>query len=92
MATSKASVNRFATVSLTVVAWLIVSILYAFLYVVSILTSPVGGDAYAMTWQFQLLMFSIFRLPWLVMALPIIIILEFVAFEIWIQPRVVETR
>ena len=84
--------NRLAIVSLTVVVWLIASILYAGWYVVSILTSPEGGDAYAMNWQFQLAMFSIFRLPWLVMALPIIIVLALVAFEIWIQPKVLQVK
>ena len=87
-----ASLNRLAIIALTVVVWLIVSILYAFWYVVSVLASPEGGDAYAMNWQFQLLMFSIFRLPWVVMALPIIIIVALVAFEIWIQPKVLQVK
>lgn len=58
----------------TVLLWLLGSGLYAFYYVVSILNSPEPYDAYAMNWQFQLLMFSIFRLPFLVIALPFLLI------------------
>ena len=57
-----------------VVLWQIGVGLYAFYYVVSILNSPEPFDTYAMNWQFQLLMFSIFRLPFLVMALPLLIV------------------
>jgi len=51
--------------------WLVFSSLYALYYVVSNLAEPT--DAYAMTWDFQLLMFAIFRLPYLVLILFVLI-------------------
>ena len=48
--------------------------LYAYYYIVTILNSPEPYDAYARNWQFQLLAFSLVRLPFLVMALPLLII------------------
>ena len=75
---------------LTVLLWLLGSSLYAFYYIVSILNSPEPYDAYAMNWQFQLLMFSIFRLPFLVIALPLLIIGALTLFEIRRGPHVEE--
>jgi hypothetical protein len=43
--------------------------LYAYYYVVTILALPEEYDAYARSWKFQLLMFSLFRLPYLVLIL-----------------------
>jgi hypothetical protein len=51
--------------------WFVLSSLYAVYYVVSNLATP--GDAYAMTWDFQLLMFFIFRVPFLVLILLVLI-------------------
>ena len=56
-----------------VVGWLIVTMLYAYYYVVSILAVRDGYDAYAMNWRFQLLAFSLFRLPYMVLILTILI-------------------
>jgi len=56
-----------------VLGWLVISSLYAYYYVASILASPEQYDAYAMNWQFQLLMFSLFRLPWLVLILAVLV-------------------
>jgi hypothetical protein len=56
-----------------VLGWLIISSLYAYYYVVSILASPEKYDAYAMNWRFQLLMFSLFRLPWLLLGLVVLV-------------------
>jgi hypothetical protein len=53
--------------------WLIVSSLYAYYYVVSILALPYEYDAYARNWKFQLLMFSLFRLPFMVLILVVLI-------------------
>jgi hypothetical protein len=58
---------------LVVLIWLITSTAYAYYYVVTILGLPEEYDAYARNWQFQLLMFSLFRLPWLVLALAVLI-------------------
>jgi hypothetical protein len=60
-------------ISLVVLIWLIASAVYAYYYVVTILALPEEYDAYARNWQFQLLMFSLFRLPWLVLALAVLI-------------------
>ena len=60
-------------ISLVVLIWLIASTGYAYYYVVTILALPEEYDAYARNWQFQLLMFSLFRLPWLVLALAVLI-------------------
>lgn len=58
----------------TVLLWLLATGLYAYYYVVTILNSSESYDAYAMNWQFQLLMFSIFRLPYLLLALLLLVI------------------
>jgi hypothetical protein len=58
----------------TLLLWLLATCLYACYYVVTILNSPEPYDAYARNWQFQLLAFSIVRLPFLVMTLPLLII------------------
>jgi hypothetical protein len=65
--------RKFKLILFAVLGWLIISSLYAYHYVVSILSSPEQYDAYAMNWQFQLLMFSLFRLPWLVLALAVLV-------------------
>ena len=71
----------------TLGAWLIACALYAYYYVVTILALPEAYDAYAMNWQFQLLMFSLVRLPLLVLALLLIIWLELIAFELLRRPK-----
>lgn len=53
--------------------WIVVSSAYACYYVVGILALPEEYDAYARNWKFQLLMFSLFRLPWLVLALCLLV-------------------
>ena len=57
----------------TVLLWLLASSGYAYYYVVTNLGLPEDYDAYARNWKFQLLMFSLFRLPWLVLALAIVV-------------------
>jgi hypothetical protein len=58
---------------LSVTGWLIVTSLYAYYYIVTILALPEEYDAYARNWQFQLLMFMLFRFPYMVMILMILI-------------------
>ncbi len=65
----------------TVLLWLLATALYAYYYIVTILNSPEPYDAYARNWQFQLLAFSIVRLPFLVMALPLLLIAAFALSE-----------
>ena len=57
----------------TVLLWLLATVLYAYYYIVTILNSPEPFDAYAMNWQFQLFAFSIVRLPFLLMALAVLL-------------------
>ena len=47
---------------LTVLLWLLGTGLYAYYYIVTILNSPEGGDAYAMNWQFQLMALSLIHI------------------------------
>jgi len=66
--------RKLMLVSLVVLGWLVVTSLYASYYIISILSDTQAGyDAYAMNWQFQLLMFTIFRLPYLLLALVVLI-------------------
>ena len=59
---------------LTIVVWFIVTGLYAYYYIVSILAPPEPYDAYARNWQFQFLAFSLVRLPYLLLGLFLAII------------------
>jgi hypothetical protein len=65
--------RKLKVVLFAVIGWLSISSLYAYYYVVTILASPEQYDAYARNWQFQLLMFSLFRLPWLVLVLAVLV-------------------
>ena len=65
--------RKLKLILLTVLAWLLASSAYAYYYVVSILALPEEYDAYARNLKFQLLMFSLFRLPWLVLALCLLV-------------------
>ena len=66
--------RKLMLVSLVVLGWLVVTSVYASYYIISILSDTQAGyDAYAMNWQFQLLMFTIFRLPYLLLALVVLI-------------------
>jgi hypothetical protein len=58
----------------TVLLWLLATCLYAYYYVVTILNSPEPYDAYARNWQFQLLAFSLVRLPFLIGLLYLLIV------------------
>jgi len=53
--------------------WLIVTSLYAYYYIVTILALPEEYDAYARNWQFQLMAFMIVRFPYMLLILLIII-------------------
>lgn len=64
-----------------VLGWIVVTSLYAWYYITSILADPIGGDAYAMNWQFQLMMFLLFRFPYMVALLFLAIIATLVLCE-----------
>lgn len=63
--------QKLKDVCWAILGWFVLSSLYAVYYVVSNLAVPT--DAYAMNWGFQLLMFAIFRLPYLVLILLVLI-------------------
>ena len=60
---------------LTVLVWILISIIYAYFYVTGAL-SHADLKSYESEWQFQLLMFALYRLPLLIFSLATIIILE----------------
>ncbi len=60
---------------ITISMWIVATVIYAYFYVTSILAQPIL-EGYETEWQFQLLMFSIFRLPWLLVGLVVIIAIE----------------
>ncbi len=51
-----------------IMAWLMATGLYAYLYIQDTITSP-EAEGYEKDWEFQLLMFALFRLPFLLLAL-----------------------
>ena len=65
--------RKFELILWAVLLWLLASCAYAYYYVVTILALPEDYDAYARNWKFQLLMFSLFRLPWLVLVLAVLV-------------------
>jgi len=71
---------RNKTIALTILIWAFVSITYAYVYVASILNNS-GLQGYESEWQFQLLMFSMVRLPMLIGVLAVIIGLEVVLLQ-----------
>ena len=66
-------VRKLELILWTVLLWLLATCAYAYYYVVTILALPEEYDNYARNWRFQLLMFSLVRLPWLVLALAVIV-------------------
>ena len=72
--------NKLKRILILVAVWLIVTILYAYYYIVSILALREQFDAYAMNWQFQLLMFSLVRLPFMMLVLAVLIAI------VWVSP------
>ncbi len=58
--------------SIAILVWIVVTVIYAYFYITSVLAQP-NLEGYETEWQFQLLMFSIFRLPWLLIGLVAII-------------------
>ncbi|MDT5156135.1 MAG: hypothetical protein QOH51_492 [Acidobacteriota bacterium] len=65
---------------ITIGAWLVGCAYTAYHYVTSILALP-DMDAYARNWGFQLLMFSIFRLPFWVVGLLVVVSMEIVMLK-----------
>jgi hypothetical protein len=59
------------SVGLTLSVWGACVLLHAWYYVASILASEDIPDAYARAWDFQLLMFGLFRLPFWLLVLAV---------------------
>ena len=64
--------RKLIAVLLVFTGWCLVTGAYAVYYIKGILALDVG-DAYARNWQFQLMMFTIFRLPFMVLILLVLI-------------------
>ena len=67
--------NRNQIIGLTVLVWALVTVVYAYLYVTNVL-SLTGLQGYEAEWDWQLFFFGIVRLPWLILALAVILGLE----------------
>jgi hypothetical protein len=61
---------------LTVLLWLALAAGCAYTYVHDRITAPDAAQGYETTWNFQLLMFSIFRLPLFLVALALVVRIE----------------
>jgi len=73
--------SRGRAITLTIAAWAVIAGLYAGYYVKSILALPDLRRGYESDWQFQLLMFCLFRLPILVIGLAATLVFEIAAFK-----------
>jgi hypothetical protein len=67
----------------TTLLWLIVTGCCGYFYALTRVTSPTAIPGYETTWKFQLVMFSIFRLPLFVLSLGIILWVE----RLWLGRR-----
>ncbi|HQO16465.1 MAG TPA: hypothetical protein PLG02_05845 [Methylotenera sp.] len=64
--------NRKKVIGLTILAWCLITAIYAYLYVTTVLSYP-DLQGYEAEWDWQLMFFAIVRLPWLLLALALII-------------------
>lgn len=76
------TLSKQRLVLLTVGVWAVVCVLYGYYYVVTILALPEPYDAYARNWQFQLMAFSLVRLPIMLLGLALLIVLEVLAYDL----------
>jgi len=63
----------------TIIVWAIGCCLYAYYFVTSIISSPDVTPGYEQDWDFQLLIFFIFRFPLLLVIMIVVIVLEVIA-------------
>ena len=73
--------------TLTVTLWAGVTGLAAYSYVSTLINRPAAASGYERNWQFQLLMFCIFRLPIYAALLGILLWLEFSIIRRVLTPR-----
>jgi hypothetical protein len=71
---------------LTFLLWLVGCALYCYWYITSILAQLIH-DAYAKSETFQFIMFMLFRFPFLLMALPLVIYIEVIICEFFIKSK-----
>lgn len=64
--------NRKKVIGLTILTWCLITAIYAYLYVTTVLSYP-DLQGYEAEWDWQLMFFAIVRLPWLLLALALII-------------------
>ena len=64
--------NRKKVIALTILAWCVITVIYAYIYVSTVLNLP-NLQGYEAEWDWQLMFFAIVRLPWLLLALALII-------------------
>jgi hypothetical protein len=67
-------ITQRKVMALTMFIWVLITVIYACIYVNTILKLP-SLEGYEIEWQFQLLMFSIYRLPWLIIGLAVIAVI-----------------
>ena len=67
--------NRKKVIGLTILVWCLITAIYAYLYVTTVLSYP-DLQGYEAEWDWQLMFFAIVRLPWLLLALALIILGE----------------
>jgi hypothetical protein len=72
--------SKTAIILITIGAWFVGCAYAAYYYITSILALP-GWDTYAYDWRFQLLMFSIVRLPFWVVGLLVAVSMEVVMLK-----------
>jgi hypothetical protein len=68
-------INQKKLIGFNILIWCLITIVYAYIYIKAALNYP-KLQGYEAEWQFQLLIFSISRLPWLLLALALIIFIE----------------
>ena len=71
---------------LTFLLWLVGCALYCYWYITSVLAHPIA-DAYANSAGFQFLMFMLLRFPFLLMALPLVIYIEVIICDFFIDSK-----
>ena len=65
----------------TILAWLIVCVGYAAWSLATYRPSPIDGDFYAHNWNYQLIVFLVFRLPLWIVALFVVIGIEAIVLK-----------
>jgi hypothetical protein len=68
--------TRRRLMTYTIIAWITGCGFYAYYYVSSVLSSPDLVPGYEQDWRFHLLVFFIFRFPFLLMALIALMVVE----------------